>query len=174
MAARLTVIGVGNASRRDDGAGLLAARGVRARLATAPGADAVDIRECAGEATALMDAWTDCDQVIIVDAVYSGADPGTIHRLDAHSESVPHSFLRASSHSFGVAEAIELARVLGKLPRRVVVYGVEGREFGYGDELSAAARAAVARAVEKIVKEIHILRGASPDAQDGAPCTNSR
>jgi hydrogenase maturation protease len=41
-----------------------------------------------------------------------------------------------SSHGLGVLEAIELGRVLGMLPDRLVVYGIVGRDFQHGQGLS--------------------------------------
>ena len=44
----------------------------------------------------------------------------------------PPASFRSSTHAFGVGDAVELARALGRLPRRVVVYGVEGADFAAG------------------------------------------
>ena len=49
-----------------------------------------------------------------------------------------------STHGFGVADAIELARSLGRLPERLDVYAIEGADFGHGDELTPAVAGAVA------------------------------
>jgi hydrogenase maturation protease len=59
-----------------------------------------------------------------------------------------------STHAFGVGEAIELARALGRLPRRVLVYGVEGREFAAGEGLSPAVAAAVEPLVAELLEEV--------------------
>jgi hydrogenase maturation protease len=146
----IVVMGVGNAQRCDDAAGLLVARGVRARA----GRDDVAVLERSGEATSLMQAWDGARAVIIADAVRSGAAPGTVHRLDAVAESIPDSFLRCSTHSFGVADAIELGRALGQLPPYLVVYGVEGQDFDHGEELSAEVAAALPRVIDRILAEI--------------------
>jgi hydrogenase maturation protease len=140
-APALLVIGVGNAYARDDGAGLAAAR----RLCERAGAPAV-LRELTGEGTALIEAWDGADTVVLVDAVSSGAPPGTLLYLDAHAEAVPAGWFRYSTHAFGAAEAIELARVLGRLPRRLIVVGIEGARFDAGVGLSCA----VARAVDEV------------------------
>ena len=71
--------------------------------------------------------------MLIVDAIRSGAPPGTVHRVDASQAPVPERLRSSSStHAIGVAEAIELARALGRLPAQVVLYGVEGRRFDAG------------------------------------------
>ena len=50
------------------------------------------------------------------------------------------SFGASSTHALGLADAVELARSLGRLPQRVVVYGIEGAAFEFGNGLSAAGR----------------------------------
>jgi hydrogenase maturation protease len=88
--------------------------------------------------------------VILVDAVVSGREPGTVTGFDAVAAPLPAVFSGCSSHSFGVAEAVELARALGRLPKRLNVYGIEGSEFTQGVGLSPK----VARAVETLAVQI--------------------
>ncbi len=146
--AKLLIIGVGNIYRSDDGIGISVVRRLREQAPS-------EIRtlEATGEGTALMESWKDAATVIVVDAVQSGAPPGTIHRLDAHTGQIPKRFFHYSTHAFGVAEAIELARPLGLLPRRLVVYGIEGKSFAAGIELSTEVEQAGATVVALMVKE---------------------
>lgn len=135
---REVVLGVGNPLRGDDAAGLVAAERLDGRLHE-------------GDATGLLDAWEGADAAIVIDAVRSGAAAGTVHRLDASAEPLPASLRTSTStHAIGVAEAIELARALGRLPRRVVVYGIEGGRFEAGAPLSLEVAAAVDRVVESV------------------------
>ena len=130
------VIGLGKPWRGDDGAGPAVARGlldeVRAR-----------VRVYEGEPVGLIEDWAGADAVIIVDAVSSGAPPGTIHRLDPLSEPIPAALSQGSTHAFGLADTIALAHTLDRLPARLTVYGIEGEHFGAGDALSTPVRAAV-------------------------------
>jgi hydrogenase maturation protease len=144
MTASRLVIGVGNEWRSDDAAGLVVAR----RLAElAPG---LRVAERAGEPVDLIDAFADQDEVILIDAVESGAPPGTIHRVDAGRRELPAELFRGSTHALGVAEAIELGRVLGRLPRRLLLFGIEGRSFCAGPSLSPD----VERAAERLALEL--------------------
>jgi hydrogenase maturation protease len=125
------VIGIGNEYRDDDALGILAVRELRRR-------DIPDLRvlEMDGEGAALIEAWRGAERVIIVDAIKSGDVPGTIHRLDIPPDQIPLRFLHNSSHEFGAAAAIDLARNLRCLPRRLILYGIEGMQFGTGVGLS--------------------------------------
>jgi hydrogenase maturation protease len=74
---------------------------------------------------------------------------------------LPALFSRVSTHAFGVAEAIELARALGQLPPALVVYGVEGATFEAGAGLSAAVAAAVPQVVAQVRQELLALTDGS-------------
>lgn len=151
---RVVVVGIGNAYRSDDGAGLAVAERIRATTA------GIDVITCEQEPLRLLDAWNGADLALVVDAVSSGAEPGTIHRFDASDDAVPATVFRGSTHALGVGEAIELARTLGRLPARVLLYGIEGERFSAGDRLSPA----VAVAVERL----------APELREEAGCTSVR
>lgn len=132
------VIGVGNAARGDDAAGVIAAR----RLGGL---------EHEGDPVALLHVWCDADTAIVIDAVSSGAPPGTVHRFDATAAPLPTKLRGSSStHALGLAEAIELGRTLGQLPARLIVYGIEGERFEAGAELTPAVAAAIEAVVEAV------------------------
>jgi hydrogenase maturation protease len=145
----ITIIGVGNPFRGDDGVGLAVARTLRDR---APRGAVV--LEQDGEPAGLIAAWEDADAVILVDAVSSGSKPGTIHALDAVKTPLDRDLFRYSIHAFGVAEAVELSRALGSLPRMLWVYGIEGESFEMSEELGADVLAAVPRAVQAVLNQI--------------------
>ncbi|HUZ14960.1 MAG TPA: hydrogenase maturation protease [Gaiellaceae bacterium] len=137
---RTVVIGIGNAMRGDDAAGVEVAEKLRGVA-------------CDEEPSRLIEAWEGADAVVLIDTVVSGAPPGTLHRFDASEEAIPARALRSSTHAIGLADTIELARALGKLPPRVVIYGIEGATFETGAPLSPDVEAAVGRLVETIEEE---------------------
>jgi hydrogenase maturation protease len=146
--SRTLVIGVGNPLRGDDAAGLHVARRLAAR-----GVEGV--HEASGETASLMGLWQGAACVLLADAARSGADPGTVTRLDASSQALPAAFLHCSTHAFGVAEAVELARSLGSLPPRILIFGIEGVSFEHGAPLSPAVETGVRKAVEMIETEMN-------------------
>ncbi|TMM39775.1 MAG: hydrogenase maturation protease [Actinobacteria bacterium] len=146
---RTVVIGVGNPYRRDDGVGSAVAELLR----DLPG---VEVAQSLGETTDLMELWDGADlailvDAILVDAVRTGpARPGRIHRL-----SVPAAGCgAASTHGPGLGEAVELARVLDRLPARLVLYAVEVTDVGHGRGLSLPVAAASRRLAERIRAEV--------------------
>jgi hydrogenase maturation protease len=147
--ARVVVIGVGNPYRRDDAAGLVVAQRLRQ---AAPGH--VTVMELEGEPTALLEAWKGAHTVVLIDAVFSGAEAGTVHRLDAQAGAIPQELFRYSTHAVSVAEAVELARALGQLPPKLVVYGIEGKDFRAGVGLSPEVESRVAELTERVLREL--------------------
>jgi hydrogenase maturation protease len=132
------VIGIGNDWRSDDGAGLEVARRLGGLILS-------------GEPIGLVETLDGAHDVTIVDAVFSNAAPGTVHVFEAGEEPLPVALFGSSStHALGLAEAIEIARSLGRLPTRVRVLGIEGARFEYGRGLSPE----VEKAVEECTRSI--------------------
>ena len=88
---RYVVVGMGNEYREDDGAGLAVAERLRGRVPAG-----VTVVPCEQEPSRLIDAWQDADAALVVDAVRSGAEPGTVHRFDAGVEALPTRVFRSS------------------------------------------------------------------------------
>ncbi len=130
----------------DDAAGLLAAERLRAL--------GIPAKSVSGEASGLVEAWNDADDVILVDTVVGSGPAGSIHRWDTE-QCLPLPGSPSSTHGLGVAEAIELARALGRLPRRLRVYGIEGRQFNFGTDLSPELPPAIDSVVEEIAREMN-------------------
>ena len=150
MACQVLVVGLGNRWRRDDGAGIAAAELLR------PHASAQLEVECREQSPiALIDRWLDVPRVILIDALRgSGTAPGDLVRFDATCDALPRERFRTSTHALGVADFIELARATDRLPARLIVYGITGRDFGLGEGLSDEVRAAVERVVLQVLSEV--------------------
>lgn len=146
---KVLVIGVGNEYRQDDGFGIVVARELASRSL-----DHVKILEQSGEGGSILAAMEGQEAVFLVDAVNSGAAPGELHRLDAVAGPIPTSFFHYSSHDFAVAEALEMARILGHLPAVTVVYGVEGERFDYGIGLTGPVRERVREVADLLENDI--------------------
>jgi len=143
------VVGVGNPSRGDDGAGIAVAQALKKK--SLPG---VDVREATGEALALIALWEGYEDVVLVDAAHSGAAPGTIHIFPTVADVPARHGTGTSTHGFGVAEALALAKELGRLPRRCAVVAIEGADYDLGAQLSPAVRAAVDSVVARVAERL--------------------
>lgn len=143
------IIGIGNPDRGDDGAG----PAVIAVLAVAPPVGAL-LSTARGDMVALLDSWTAADRVFLIDALAPESTPGRVLRLDAGVTPVAAEFAAfASTHAFNLAETIELARALGRLPAMLVVYGIEVAGCDPGAPLSPAVAQAVPEVAALLQKE---------------------
>ncbi len=150
------LLGIGNAWASDDGVGPEVVRRVQAWWEGLEGLE----RNATGEVgfvimaqpdLSLIDLMADCDRLIVVDGVMSGARPGTLHRQVWEAGMLGGKGVeRASSHGFGVKELLEMARALGKLPARVELWGVEIASTAPGRGLSPE----VAGAVDDVVRAL--------------------
>lgn len=166
----VAVIGVGRRLRGADAAGRLVAD----RLA-ADGARGFSVRGCDGDALDLIEAWQDADALLLVDAMVTGAQPGRVMRFDVSDAALPAAAGRSSTHDLGLADALELARAMGRLPPAVLVYAIEADDFTPGAQPSAAVLAGVERAAAAVADEAARLVSSGelncPRGEEGAPCT---
>ncbi len=157
------LLAVGNELRGDDAAGLRVAERLghdsprSYRIAIAPAA--ID---------RLLEIWEGRPLVVVVDAVRSGRAPGSIVRLEVGRDPWPPGLGTTSTHGLSLTEAVALGQALGRLPRRLVIYGIEGSTFGVGEELSAEVAAALPELERAVAKELG-ARPAGPAGPAGAP-----
>lgn len=167
----MLVIGIGNQFRHDDGAGVAVARKIN--TLKLPG---VEVQERCGEGTDLIASWCDRALVFVIDAVSSGAQAGNVRRFELAAgqaaapvrreplqpspttDGPPARIFRGTSHTIGLGEAIELGKVLGQLPSRLVIYGIEGAEFSDGVGLSAQVERAATDVVARITTECALVQ----------------
>lgn len=136
------IIGIGNPDRGDDSVGLMAVREL----------SGLRTKELA-DGSGLLDVWEGESDVIVVDAMRSGAAPGATKRFDAIDGRLPtRSF--SSTHSFGLAEIVELGRTLDRLPERLIIYGIEAETLDHGTSVSPAVSKAAGEVVAAIKEEV--------------------
>jgi hydrogenase maturation protease len=165
MTGGTIVIGVGNPYRRDDGVGPAVLTGLHAAGLEHEVGRAADpvLASSLGETAELIELWDGADLAIVVDAVLvptpeqagtgPAGRPGRVHRLVVHER--PTERIRpASSHGLDFGEAVELARVLGRLPAKLVLYAIEVTDVSHGQGLTPAVALAAIRVVEEIRREV--------------------
>ena len=141
------VLGIGNWDRGDDAVGLLVIDELAAR--DLPG---VDLMPGDGDPGWMLDAWEGRSFSVVVDAMVTGAAPGTVVSFGASTTALPASTRLSSSHALGAATSVELARALGRLPKRLVVIGVEADSVSVGSPLSPAVATAVGVAADAVME----------------------
>jgi len=139
------IVGLGNPNRGDDAAGLLVARQLSAL--------GLPAREFRGDGLALLDELAGARDAILIDAVVTGAPPGTVQVWQGDSAAeVALSSPACSTHAFGAGETLRLGRVLGRLPARLFVVGIEAESFQPGEPPSPAAQRGIVEATPLVVR----------------------
>ncbi|MHC5068055.1 MAG: hydrogenase maturation protease [Planctomycetota bacterium] len=139
------ILGLGNADGGDDGIGRAAVQHLVRR--------GLPAQTVSADPATLLAAWQDAARVVVIDAARGLTPIGSIRRFDAISEPLPASAGSTSSHGLGLAEAIELARALSRLPPSLVVYAVAADPDQRGPALSAPVAAALPGLVEQVAAE---------------------
>ncbi len=147
--SRTLIVGLGNPILQDDAVGLRVAQALRHRL---DGAEGIEVVEDYNGGLRLMERMVGYDRVVVVDAIVSGAAPGTLHSLRPDDRPTRRS---ASSHDVDLATALALGRQAGApLPndREVHLVGIEAvAVLDFGEVLTPDVEAAVPRAVELVL-----------------------
>jgi hydrogenase maturation protease len=143
---------IGNPNRGDDGIGPLVAAKLEGRL---PRHASLIVRH--GDMFALAEDFAGCGALVCVDAAAPMSSPGQIHRIDLTTEELPRELLSASTHGFGLADVIALARALGRAPQIVIIYAVEGTCFDAGAALTHAVAAAADETAHLVAAEVDRL-----------------
>jgi hydrogenase maturation protease len=151
MSVAVRVLGVGSPFG-DDRLGWVAVETLRRLpwLVSLP-AGVLEMEVCDRPGAALLSEWRAAQHVLLVDAVRSGAAPGTLVRLQGRELPGMATF---STHDFGVAAAVALARALGEDLSQLLLLGIEAGPACQGEQLSPAVAAAVPRLVEWAEHEI--------------------
>ncbi|KAA3614334.1 MAG: hydrogenase maturation protease [Planctomycetota bacterium] len=149
MSPRKVVLGLGHPFRGDDGIGGLIARELASKVDSG-----VLVRAMHGGAAELLEAWQGSELAVVVDAVNSGAKPGSLWRWDLQEGSLPAVFQGGSSHALGLAEAVALGQVLDQLPGRLIVHGIEADQFQEGAPISPSLLAVVDEVVERVLADL--------------------
>jgi hydrogenase maturation protease len=145
------IVGIGNEYRNDDIAGIYTAR-----LLSELKLPHTHIREHHYDVGELLHIWMKYKSVIIIDAVSSGAKSGSIHKFNLSEGQPAETDVHRTSHSIGFSKLIELSRTINRIPERIVLYGIEGKNFDHGITLSkevAASAKKLAHEIARMVKK---------------------
>lgn len=145
------ILGVGNILLQDEGVGVAVTRLFREGDASLPpGTRVVDGGTLGLD---LLPLIGDAGSMVLVDAVDLGREPGAITVLrddEIHGALAGH----LSPHQVGISDMIAAARLMGELPSRVSLVGIQPGTIAIGLDLTAAVAAAVPAAAALVLSEL--------------------
>jgi len=158
---RTLIIGLGNPIVADDSVGLRVAAELKSVLADRPD---VDVTEDYWGGLRLMERMIGYDRAIVIDAICTGAPPGTIHHLTTASVPTQKS---ASAHDVNLPTALAFGRRAGAhLPadEDVRLIGIEAEDLiNFSDQCTPAVAAAIPRSIREVIQLLDsMLEGQEP------------
>jgi hydrogenase maturation protease len=154
---RTLIIGLGNPLVTDDSVGLRVIEELKPLLADRTD---VEVSEDYWGGLRLMERMIGFDRAIVVDAIHSGAPPGTIHLLTPDGIPTQRS---ASAHDMNLSTALEFGRQAGvHLPKndRIRLVGIEAQDtLTFGEHCTPAVQAAIPRAIEAVQQALDAFAG---------------
>ena len=157
---KILILGLGNPLVTDDSIGLRVIEELKPRLADRP---EVEVSEDYWGGLRLMERMIGFDRAIVVDAIQTGAPPGTIHRLTPDGIPTQRS---ASAHDMNLATALEFGRQAGMhLPKNegIRLVGIEAEDIlTFSERCTPAVQAAIPRAVEAVLEALATFSRGEP------------
>ncbi len=144
--ADIAIIGIGNPFRSDDGIGWAVIEALEGRVSSR-----VALHQARSDIAELMEYFSRYQTVYLVDACQGEGLIGSFKRIESLDELEQESFV--STHGFGLAQAIALAKNCRELPDRLVIYAIYVDRFQLGSELSVEAKSAVEEVVQRLLQE---------------------
>ncbi len=160
---KVAVIGIGNCSVADDGAGIFAVRELSRMLND----ERVSVMESERGGLELLDLLPGYDRAIIVDAARTGLyPPGNLVTFTLTDHSTPHTTF--SLHTIDLGEVLALGSAVGlAIPPFVTLVGVEARDTQtFGAPCTPAVKAALPHATELLAQ---MLQGLLPGIVISSP-----
>lgn len=150
MSKKVVVLGVGNLLMADEGVGIRCIETLEREKVLPEWVTLIDGGTSTHE---LLEDLENLDVLLIVDAVASGAAPGTVVRFEGHD--IPASFSnKLSPHQHGINDLLATLRLLDRSPGKVILYGVEPARLELSMELSPLVASVVPTVVARVVEEI--------------------
>jgi hydrogenase maturation protease len=145
------VVGLGNPILGDDGVGWVVAEQVRNKL---PPGLPVDIDCLSLGGISLMERLIGYERAILIDAVLSDQEQGSIIVTELEDLSDVSAFHLTSTHDVSLQNAMKMGRQLGaNLPVDVTVVGVSASHvYDFSEELSSPVKGAVPKMTAIVVE----------------------
>lgn len=159
----VVVIGLGNVLLSDEGLGVRAVELLEERYLLP---ESVEVIDGGTSAMDLLNPLSNSAQVIIADAVKTGAPPCTLVRLA--DEDVPRFFqTKISPHQLGLSDLLALLTVQGEAPEKITIIGMVPESLRTNVGLTDGVNAKMDEMVQMLVDELGSL-GIEPKLrQDG-------
>ncbi|MHB8133192.1 MAG: HyaD/HybD family hydrogenase maturation endopeptidase [Anaerolineaceae bacterium] len=149
MGSTTLILGVGNYLQSDDGVSVHTLEYLMINEMIPSHIHMVDGGTCGLD---LLQYLEGVENLILVDAVHAGKEPGTIIRIE--SDRIPaYLAMKMSPHDIGLPDLLATAKLRDIYPSKVVVLGIEPESVQFGVELSDTIYNKIPEFAEAIKRE---------------------
>lgn len=151
---KITILGIGNLLYQDEGLGIHILPVLQELFA---GQDDVEVIEGATDGILLLDPVESTDHLIIVDAIHAGQTPGEL--ITIRDEEIPRYMgVKMSIHQVGFQEVLAAARLRERLPRHMLMCGLQPHSLELGLELTDIVKSKLPELVSAIQNQVNEWR----------------
>lgn len=152
---KIIIIGIGNTLYSDEGVGVHIIPYLENALSDY---DNVEVIEGITDGIKLLGPIEEADYLIIVDAVNAGKDSGSIITL--LNDEIPAYFgIKMSIHQIGLQEVLNAARIRERLPKEMVLIGIQPHILDLGLALSDVVESSIPKVIELVKKQVNFWSG---------------
>ena len=147
---KILVIGMGNVLMQDEGIGVRAVEELESRYIIP---DRVTVIDGGTTGMELFEPIRNCQQLVVADAINTGAPYGTIVRIA--NQEIPAFFqTKLSNHQLGLSDLLALLQLKAEVPEHVAIIGMVPHSLKNKLGLSIEATAGLDDMVSGLVKEL--------------------
>jgi hydrogenase maturation protease len=154
---KITILGIGNTLFSDEGVGIHLLPLLEDPLKDY---ENIEIIEGLTDGMKLLGPVEDAENLIIIDAINAGKEPGTIITLVG--DEIPAYFgIKMSIHQLGFQEVLLAAKLRERYPKQIVMFGMQPTSLQLGIELTETNQKKLGCLAETVIEQVKNWRDAS-------------
>ena len=151
---RITILGIGNTLFSDEGVGIHLLPLLEEALKED---ENIEIIEGLTDGMKLLGPVEDAENLIIIDAINSGKEGGTIIKLEG--DEIPAYFgIKMSIHQLGFQEVLFAAKMRERYPKQIVMYGMQPTSLQLGIGLTETNQSMLNELANVVLDQVKLWR----------------
>jgi hydrogenase maturation protease len=154
MSRKMTILGIGNTLFTDEGVGIHLLPILEEEFKHD---EDIEIIEGLTDGMKLLGPVEDAENLIIIDAINAGKDPGTI--ISLQGDEIPAYFgVKMSIHQMGFQEVLLAAKMRERYPKRIAMFGMQPASLELGIELTTKVSEKLPELAAAVINQVNDWR----------------
>jgi hydrogenase maturation protease len=151
---KITILGIGNTLFSDEGVGIHLLPVLENEFKNDQD---IEIVEGLTDGMKLLGPVEDAENLIIIDAINAGKEPGTI--ISLIGDEIPAYFgIKMSIHQLGFQEVLLAAKMRERYPKQIAMFGMQPSSLELGVELTETNRAKLPHLAQAVIGQVNAWR----------------